>query len=164
MKAKDDYSNSKGKNKFNINPSYKQIGFKYITEQEKKNLNFDYKNLIIINDNVDKKELNNIPYTKALRVDNRSIFQIFFSVIASKIEIISIFYYRNETFPLSLAISIYLFSMLLDLCLNCFLYSDDVVSEKYHNDGKLEFATSFVLSLMSNIFSVIIVYIIAKLA
>ena len=163
LKTKEDYYNSRGKEKFNINPNYKPIGFKYITEQEKKLLNIDYRNLIIINDDVNQKEFNKIPYTQALRIDNRSICQTFLSVIASKIEIISIFYYRNETFPLSLAISIYLFSLFMDLCLNCFLYSDDVVSEKYHNDGKLEFATSFVLSLMSNIFSAIIVYIIAKL-
>ena len=147
----------------NFNYSYKPIGFRYITEEEKKILNTNYKDLIIINDNIDRKELNNVPFSQALRIDNRSFFQIFLSVIAHKIEIISIFYYRSETMHISLAISIYIFSLLLDLTLNCFLYSDDVVSEKYHNDGKLEFVTSFILSLMSNIFSAIIVYIIGKL-
>ena len=147
----------------NFNYVYKPIGFRYITEEEKKILNTNYKDLIIINDNVDRKELNNVPFSQALRIDNRSFFQIFLSVIAHKIEIISIFYYRSETMHISLSISIYIFSLLLDLTLNCFLYSDDVVSEKYHNDGKLEFATSFILSLMSNIFSAIIVYIIGNL-
>ena len=38
-----------------------------------------------------------------------------------------------------------------------------MVSEKYHNDGNLEFATSLLLSIMSNIFSSIISYIIEVL-
>ena len=157
--TKEDYNFQKN----NLKYGYKPIGFKYITEEEKKILKVNYKDLIIINDDIDIYELNGIPYSQAVRIDNRNIFQIFYSVITSKIEILSIFYYRHEAMHISLAISIYLFSLLLDLTLNCFLYSDDVVSEKYHNEGKLEFVTSFVLSLLSNIFSAIIVYIIAKL-
>ena len=130
---------------------------------KKEILKNNFKRLIAIDDDVDKNELNNIPFSQALRLENRNFFQIFISIIANKIEIISIFYYRNELMHLSLSISIYLFSLLLDLTLNCFLYSDDVVSEKYHNDGTLNFFTSFALSLFSNIFSAIIVYVIAKL-
>ena len=47
--------------------------------------------------------------------------------------------------------------------MNCFLYSDDVVSEKYHNNGKLSMITSLSLSFISNIISSIIVFIISKL-
>ena len=47
--------------------------------------------------------------------------------------------------------------------MNCFLYTDDVVSEKYHNDGNLSLLTSLSLSFISNIISSIGVYIIAKL-
>ena len=155
----DDYI--KKKSSFNKNSIL--IGFRNITEQEKKILQINYKRLMIIRDDKERHELNIVPYSQALRLDNRNFFQIFFSVIANKIEILKIFYYRNEVMHLSLSISIYLFSLLLDLTLNCFLYSDDVVSEKYHNDGKLEFITSFVLSLFSNIFSAIIVFVIEKL-
>ena len=47
--------------------------------------------------------------------------------------------------------------------MNCFLYSDDVVSEKYHNDGSLTILTSFSLSIISNIISSIITGIISNL-
>ena len=47
--------------------------------------------------------------------------------------------------------------------MNCFLYTDDIVSEKYHNNGQLSMITSFSLSFMSNIISSIIVYAISKL-
>ena len=38
------------------------------------------------------------------------------------------------------------------------LYSDEVVSNKYHNNGKLDFAVSLVISLLSNILTSIIIY------
>ena len=47
--------------------------------------------------------------------------------------------------------------------MNCFVYTDDVVSEKYHNDGQLTLLKSWSLSLISNIVSAIIVFIISKL-
>ena len=60
-------------------------------------------------------------------------------------------------------VSIYFFSELLDFGINCFIYSDDEVSEKYHNNGSLKVFTSLSLSFLSNIFSNIIVFIISKL-
>ena len=114
-------------------------------------------------DNVEKRELNNIPYRQALRIDKRSFFQILFSVLANQIEFISLFLYRNPYSHYTLTISIYIFELLLDLTMNCFLYTDEVVSEKYHNDGNLTMITSLSLSFISNIISSIIVFLISKL-
>ena len=135
-----------------------------INKKERKLIDNNYSHMILTyNDDVEQKQLNEIPYTQALRIDNRNILKMFGTILANKIEIINIFYYRDENVHLSLTLSIYLFSLLLDLTLNCFLYTEDVVSEKYHNNGELEFFTSLSLSFMSNIFSGIIVYVIAKL-
>ena len=57
-----------------------------------------------------------------------------------------------------------MFELCLDLTLNCLLYTDDVVSEKYNNNGNIKFFTSLSLSFMSNIISSIIALIISKLA
>ena len=51
----------------------------------------------------------------------------------------------------------------MDLLMNCLLYNDYAVSQKYHCNGNLEFITSFIISLLSNIFSFIILYIIQYL-
>ena len=48
--------------------------------------------------------------------------------------------------------------------MNCFLYTEEVVSEKYNNDGSIGFFTSLSLSFMSNIFSGLITYVVGKLA
>ena len=127
-------------------------------------IDFNFSHLIDRrDDDVEKRELNNIPYRQALRIDKRSFFEILFSVLAKEIEFISLFLYRNPYSHYTLTISIYLFELLLDLTMNCILYTDDVVSEKYHNNGDLTMFTSLSLSFISNIISSIIVYIIAKL-
>ena len=118
----------------------------------------------ISDEHVTKKEINSVPYTQALRIDNRNIFEIFLSVLFHEIQIINIFYYRDNYKQLSINLSIYVFELCLDLTLNCLLYTDDVVSEKYNNNGSIKFFTSLTLSFMSNIFSSIIALIIGKLA
>jgi len=156
---------NKAKGKRNSLNNFTVVTMDNICKKEKKIVDNNYSHLILSNndDEVEQKELNEVPFSQAVRIDDRNIFKTFGAVLANKIEIISIFYYRDENVHLSLSLSIYLFSLLLDLTLNCFLYTDDVVSEKYHNNGELEFFTSLSLSFMSNIFSSIIVYVIAKL-
>ena len=89
---------------------------------------------------------------------------MFFSVLAHEIRIIEIFYYKNPFTHLTILLSIYIFESCLDLTMNCFLYTEDVVSEKYHNNGSIEFFTSLSLSFMSNIISGLITYIVGKFA
>ena len=109
------------------------------------------------------KDLNNIPYTLALIIDKRTFLQIFVSSLAKEINCISIFYYNNKYIHLSITTSSYIIQLLLDFTLNCFFYSDHIVSEKYHNHGKLNFFTSLFLSIISNIFSYIICKLIEKI-
>ena len=118
----------------------------------------------INDDEVDKKEFNTIPYSQALRIDKRSYIEIFLSVLYHELGIISIFYYKSPFTHISLVISIYVFELCLDLALNCLLYTDDVVSEKYNNNGSIQFFTTLSLSFMSNIFAGIIAFIVGKLA
>ena len=134
------------------------------SKENKKSLSqFLNSNPLIDDEDIDKKELNDVPYTKALRIDKRSFCEILLYTVANKIEIINIFFYKNIYVHLSMSISLYLFSFLLDVALNCFLYTDDVVSEKYHNEGSLEMLTSLSLSFASNIISSIITYFLGKL-
>ena len=114
-------------------------------------------------DDIDKREMNTIPYLQALRIDKRSYLEIVISVFANEIGFLNIFCYKNPYSHFSLIISIYLFELLFDLEMNCLLYTDDVVSEKYHNDGNLSMLTSLSLSFISNIISSICVLIISKL-
>ena len=54
----------------------------------------------------------------------------------------------------------FILSLLINFYFNTFLYSDDVVSNKCHNNGRLDFFVTLVLSLMSNIITSFISYLI----
>ena len=55
-------------------------------------------------------------------------------------------------------LSQYILSLLVDFFFNSLLYSDEIVSHKYHNNGKLEFVVTLLLSILSNIISSIVCY------
>ena len=88
---------------------------------------------------IDEIDIDNSPYTQALRLNKRNIFIMFFNIFKMKIEII--------------ALSIYSLDFLFSYFMNALLYSDDVVSQKYHNNGSLDLITSLSLSIISNIVS-----------
>ena len=80
-----------------------------------------------------------------------------------KIEIITIFFNREEFTHISLTLSVYLLNFLFSFFMNAFLYTDDIISEKYHNNGELNLLTTLFLSLTSNIVTNILIFYIKKL-
>ena len=102
-------------------------------------------------------------YEEALEKDQRNIFQIFLSLFALKLESIQIIFYPKEFTHLSLTLSLYSFEYLLDLTVNSLLFSDDIISQKYYNNGELLFFTTNLLSISSNIISFFILYLLEKL-
>ena len=140
------------------------INKKKMLEDLELKIDFSFDHLIDRrDDDIEKRELNNIPYRQALRIDKRSFLEILWSVLTNQIELISLFLYRNPYSHYTLTVSIYIFELLLDLTMNCLLYTDEVVSEKYHNDGNLSMLTSLSLSFISNIISSLVVFLISKL-
>ena len=109
-------------------------------------------------ENEAKIDYNELSYYEALQRDNRSFLQIFFSVFNLKLEIIQLSFYSKEFSHKSLTLPLYLFNLLLDLTINALLFSDDIISQKYYNNGKLKILTSNLLSIFSIIISNIILY------
>ena len=140
------------------------IDAKEITLQTDLQIDFNFEHLIAKNDkDIERRELNEIPFRQAQRIDNRNTFQLFLSVLGNKIGLLHLFIYKKKYSNFSLDLSIYLLELLLDLTMNCVLYTDDVVSEKYNNNGEISMFTSLSLSIISNIISSIVVFIISKL-
>ena len=111
------------------------------------------------NDNeINKEDYNDLPFTQALRLDKRNIMITFYSIFKMKIELIAIIFYPDEYIPRTFELSIYFLNFLFSYFMNALLYSDDIISQKYHNNGQLELITSIFLSLTSNIISSIIVW------
>ena len=85
------------------------------------------------------------------------------NILKLKIDIISILFYPEDFSNYSIDLSIYTLDLLFNFFMNALLYTDDVVSKKYHNNGTLDYWTSIILSLISNIISSFGIWIIKKL-
>ena len=144
--------------KHNTNNKYRQSEeIICVEENEKNQIEKHY------NEKIGENEYNDLQYTQALKLDKRSIFSIYLSLIKMKINIIAIFYYPEEFSHKSITLTLYLLDFLFSFFINAFLYTDDIVSQKYHNNGDLDFFTTLFLSLASNVASSIIMLFINSL-
>ena len=109
----------------------------------------DSKNILEKNE-----DLNELPFSQAIYKDKRNFFQIFMSVIVQKLELINLIFGENKI--KIILVYQYILSLIIDLFFNTFLYSDEIVSNKYHNNGKLALIASLSIFLVSNIITAII--------
>ena len=151
----------------NSNSNIKQINDKDINKSKKDNIIITKNNFFNIKQNkkesiINKPNLDNdnieyddLPLSLAINEDKRSVLKIFGIKIIEKIDIIDIFVNKEIKETL---LSKYCLVLLIDLTMNALLYSDQIVSHRRHNDGKLDFFISLLLSSFSNILASIIGY------
>ena len=104
----------------------------------------------------EQENLNELPYAKAIILDKRSILKLFYSLIIQKLELIDLF--CSNRILKSIILCEYILSLLINFYFNALLYTDEVISNKYHNNGELDFIVTLMLSLTSNIITSIICY------
>ena len=102
----------------------------------------------------DIEDINELPFSLALIKDKRNFYQIFLSVIIKKLDLINIIF-GEEKVKLILIFQ-FILSLIIDFFFNTLLFSDDVISKKYHRNGKLDIFVSILLSILSNIITSII--------
>ena len=125
--------------------------------------NLTNKKLLEEMDKQEKIDYNKLNYFEAIKIDKRNIFNMFFSLFMMKIKTIDILFFRDEYSYFSLSFSFYLFEILIDITINSLLFSDDIISQKYFNNGELLLITTNLLSIISNIISFIILFFTEKL-
>ena len=152
IKKKDNFMTNANYDEEIISPSIEN----FESKEEETEKGEEYKDNKDIKDNNQIEDFNELPYTKAIKEDKRNIFKIFGSIIIQKIEIIS-FFCVKERLKIIL-INEYILSLLFNFFFNSLLYSDEVVSKKYHNNGQLDFIVTIVLSLLSNIITSIVCF------
>ncbi len=109
-------------------------------------------------------DIDKAPFKIAVNEDKRIYLKMLFDNCVSKIDFISITIFPQKFDILSIALSLYIFSMALDFTMNSLLFSDDVVSSNYHSEGKMSFLTSTLLSMASNVISILISFIFVHLS
>ena len=96
-------------------------------------------------------------YGNAIEYDKRLFYQSYISFLLIKSDLISTIFYPEPFSYYPITIPFYFFSLLIDFTLNALLYADDIVHQKYSNEGKLYFVTQLILSSISNFVGFIIV-------
>ena len=102
---------------------------------------------------LDDIDFNLLPYAEAIKKDHRDFFKLFLSIFKLKIEFIALLFYPENFTYKPYTLSMYTLGLIFGFFSNSILYTDDIVSEKYHNNGKLNFLTTIFLSLTSNFIS-----------
>ena len=104
----------------------------------------------------DNENIDELPFSKAIHIDKRNIFIMFYSFLIQKLEIIDIIF--SDSKIKIILFKEYILTLLINFFFNALLYSDDVISNKYHNNGELDFFVSLTISLLSNIVTSIFCY------
>ena len=86
---------------------------------------------IILND----LEMNMLDYKKALKIDKRTYFQYYFSLLKKKHLILFAFYPNNDYNLMALKISLFLLAFSLYFTMNCFFFSDKTMHEIYEDNS-----------------------------
>lgn len=109
----------------------------------------------------EEEDLNKLTYNGAKEKDKRSMMQMFWYISLTKVELLTILVFPGPYDIVCINLSLYLFSLGLDFTINAMLFSDDVISQKFHN-GEVRFITTLILSILSNILTYILSYFVVK--
>ena len=118
---------------------------------------------IIIND-LNDEELNTLKYEKALKIDNRTFFQYYWSLVKKKHIILFTFFPINDYNLVCIKICLFLVSLSLYFNVNALFFSDETMHKIYMDKGKFNFIIQIPKIIYSTIISAVISFIIKKLA
>ena len=84
------------------------------------------------------KELNSLNYLEALKIDKRSYFQYYLSMIKQKQNIIFTFYTKNDYNSRSIKICLFFFGFAYYYIINALFFTDSTMHKIYEDKGKLD--------------------------
>ena len=143
IKVKNKKRTKKRKNKKSIINNLETINEKV----EEKNQNEKNKNII----NLSKMdyELDDMDYEEALIYDNRSYLKMYWSSLIDSQIILNTFFSDNNLNLFIIKLSFFIFSFEISFFLNTLFYTDEYISDAYHNNGVLDFVSGLPKSIYS---------------
>ena len=117
------------------------------------NMRLKYKK---VNYSYTREELNDMEFDLALSADNRSFCSIYLSYLLEEHIIFNTFFTDLYLELRSIKMSFLLFGIQINFFLNALFYTDEYISDTYHNDGVLDFFSSLPKSIYSFIVTLII--------
>ena len=98
-------------------------------------------------------ELNSLDYEEAIKLDHRSLFQFYISLIKNNHPLIFSFACINDYNPRIIKIFLFLFSFSLDFTINALFFNDDTMHKIYEDKGKFNFLYQIPQILYSTLIS-----------
>ena len=150
----------------NMNKSNSNINISMINKNNsKENKNIATKkandnNFKIKNDN----ELNTLNYMEAIKIDKRTYFQYYISLIKRKQKLIFTFFINNDYNSKIIKICLFFFSFALFFNVNALFFSDSTMHKIYEDRGKFNFLYQIQQILYSTIISSFVNTIVTKLS
>ena len=95
-------------------------------------------------------------YEESLIYDKRSFMKMYFSFLKESQIILNTFFTKNYLDLFVIKISFLIFTFQISFFLNALFYTEDYISEAYHNDGVLNFLSSLPKSIYSFMVAMII--------
>ena len=124
------------------------------------NINHNKNNTKIYND----VEMNQLDYEEALKIDSRTFFQYYNSLIHIKQIILFTFFRNNDYNLLHIKICLFLFSFSIYFTLNGFFFSDKTMNKIYEDNGQYDILFQIPQIIYSSCLSTIINMLLKRLA
>jgi hypothetical protein len=139
------------------NNNIKILNIKYTKIKDDKKLN--EKNELITDKQKEQKEelsdfeYNNLEYLKAIELDDRKFFRVYWSFLKREHTIIFTFFAWNDLNIFSIKLGKFFFLICTDMALNVFFFSDDSMHNLYESQGEYNFIDSIIQMIYSTIVS-----------
>ena len=114
--------------------------------------------------NLNDEEMNSLSYKKALKLDKRSYFQYYISLIKKKQLILFTFIPTNDYNIIHLKIALFIVSFALYLSINAFFFNDETMHKLYKNNGIYNILSRIPQIIYSSLISATINLILKKLS
>ena len=113
---------------------------------------------------IDDYEMNNFPYSEALKTDNRTYGQYYLSLIRTEHLLIFSFYNNKDYNSRAIKISLYILNLVISFTVNALFFDDSTMHQIYEDEGDFNFIYQTPQILYSSIISGILNAIIKVLA
>ena len=129
-----------------------------ISEKESDRHKFEIENdkeIKLSDSNNDLQELQNLEYEEAIIYDKRTYIKIYWAFLIESNIILGTFFTKNNLNLFIIKLSFLVYTFQISFFLNALFYSDEYISDAYHNNGILDFISGLPKSIYSFIATLI---------
>ena len=164
IKNNSNYSNKGHKN---INIKFNIVNLYNISTENNKNKSTNKEDIFLKTKDIMKYtelELNELNYKSALKYDQRSYCEYYFSLLKTKHDLIFTFCYNDDYNSKIIKIDLFFINFVMNYTINALFFNDDTMHKIYEEKGKFQFLYQLPQIIYSSIISQILNWLLQLLA